>query len=393
MKDYYKILEISKFAGKNEVIKSFRRLAKKYHPDVNKSPEASRKFREVYEAYEILKDDIKRRSYDNILNNEEYQRDAKYQKTYNQTTSEKSSEYENYNKWTFSAKKNAEYYSNLNYRDFFNSVLKVTAKITINITSGILGILLSLLLYLLSLFLNLFEIASVIFIVFFSPFTAFYFSYIFGFISLLISGIFIYFYFRIINKGYARFWIFVKEGYEQVGLTLMIYLIFLTYSIIVSTTFFLRKEEENTKKVIEYQKKISNLNSHISEYTVEYSCENNSNLKIKKGIVVIDMNSYSVDKLFEDLPDTIKTYHHANIKTIVQIWRNENIVGSYTGGSSGIQRSCNYKIIDFDDSVCFLSGELKGTRPPYQKRHRGNAYGSDPIVELKQLILKNIDKE
>lgn len=392
MKDYYKILEISRTADKNEVIKSFRRLAKKYHPDINKSPDASHKFREVYEAYEILKDDIKRRSYDNLLNYEKFDSETKYEKTYNHTTTETKSEYENYNKWASSAQKKAEYYSNLNYREFFNSVLKVTAKIAINITGGILGIILYLLLYVLIVILNLFEFFSAIFIALGSPILTFNISTLFGFINLLISGIFIYFYFKT-KKGYERFWIFVKEGVYQVGLKLVIYLIFLVYSIIVTAISFSKIEEKRTEEVIEYQDKVSDLNSHISEYSVEYPCINNSKLKIQKGIVVINMNSNSLDNLFEQLPDSIKTYQHAKVKTVIQIWTNENVVGSYTDGASGIQRSITYKIIDFDDSVCFLSGELTGSHPPYQKRHGGNAYGSDPKDELKQLILKNIDNE
>ena len=53
-KDYYSILNISNNSTKEEIIKSFRELAKKYHPDKNSSPNASEKFREIFEAYEIL---------------------------------------------------------------------------------------------------------------------------------------------------------------------------------------------------------------------------------------------------------------------------------------------------------------------------------------------------
>ena len=69
MKDYYRILEIDKKATKSEIVKSFRLLAKKYHPDLNKSADASLRFREVYEAYEILVDENKRVNYDNIFGN------------------------------------------------------------------------------------------------------------------------------------------------------------------------------------------------------------------------------------------------------------------------------------------------------------------------------------
>jgi len=63
-RDYYEVLGVGKGAGKGEVKKAYRRLAKKYHPDVNKSADAEEKFKEVSEAYEVLADDGKRANYD-----------------------------------------------------------------------------------------------------------------------------------------------------------------------------------------------------------------------------------------------------------------------------------------------------------------------------------------
>ncbi|MFX1495831.1 MAG: molecular chaperone DnaJ [Promethearchaeota archaeon] len=63
-KDYYKILGVSRDASKNDIKKSYRRLALKYHPDRNKSPEAEEKFKEISEAYAVLSDDEKRSQYD-----------------------------------------------------------------------------------------------------------------------------------------------------------------------------------------------------------------------------------------------------------------------------------------------------------------------------------------
>lgn len=63
-KDYYKILEISKTATDDEIKKAYRKLALKYHPDKNKTPEAEEKFKLVAEAYEVLSDKKKRDIYD-----------------------------------------------------------------------------------------------------------------------------------------------------------------------------------------------------------------------------------------------------------------------------------------------------------------------------------------
>lgn len=63
-RDYYEVLEIDKNATTDEIKRAFRKLAKKYHPDVNKEPDAEEKFKEINEAYEILSDQQKRAQYD-----------------------------------------------------------------------------------------------------------------------------------------------------------------------------------------------------------------------------------------------------------------------------------------------------------------------------------------
>lgn len=64
--DYYKTLEVSRDASKEEIKKQYRRLARKYHPDVSKESNAEQRFKEIAEAYEVLKDPEKRRSYDQL---------------------------------------------------------------------------------------------------------------------------------------------------------------------------------------------------------------------------------------------------------------------------------------------------------------------------------------
>jgi len=63
-KYYYEVLGVSKNASGDEIKSAFRKLAKKYHPDVSKEENAQEKFKEVQEAYSVLSDDAKRRQYD-----------------------------------------------------------------------------------------------------------------------------------------------------------------------------------------------------------------------------------------------------------------------------------------------------------------------------------------
>src|SRR5207247_9908172 len=63
-RDYYDVLGVPKSSGKDEIKSAYRKLALQYHPDRNKSPEATDRFKEISEAYAILSDDEKRNQYD-----------------------------------------------------------------------------------------------------------------------------------------------------------------------------------------------------------------------------------------------------------------------------------------------------------------------------------------
>ena len=63
-RDYYEVLGVDKGASQDNIKKAYRKLAMKYHPDVNKDPGAEDKFKEINEAYEVLSDEQKRANYD-----------------------------------------------------------------------------------------------------------------------------------------------------------------------------------------------------------------------------------------------------------------------------------------------------------------------------------------
>jgi len=65
-KDYYKIMGISREATQDEIKKAYRKLARKYHPDVSEASDAEERFKELGEAYEVLKDPEKRKAYDQL---------------------------------------------------------------------------------------------------------------------------------------------------------------------------------------------------------------------------------------------------------------------------------------------------------------------------------------
>ena len=63
-RDYYEVLGVAKDASSDEIKRAFRKLAKKYHPDVSKEPDAAENFKEAQEAYAVLSDETKRSQYD-----------------------------------------------------------------------------------------------------------------------------------------------------------------------------------------------------------------------------------------------------------------------------------------------------------------------------------------
>jgi len=65
-KDYYKIMGVDRGATQDEIKRAYRKLARKYHPDVSKETDAEQKFKEMGEAYEVLKDPEKRAAYDQL---------------------------------------------------------------------------------------------------------------------------------------------------------------------------------------------------------------------------------------------------------------------------------------------------------------------------------------
>ena len=139
--NHYKILEIEPTASKEDIKKAYRRLALKYHPDKNKSPDAHEKFISINEAYLLLYDNEARIKYDreyqhyfgqkakseSSSSQQQRQEEKKQeeQKSSNQRQREPQFEDEDLNQWTRNARQQAESFAKMAFYDFSNLILVI----------------------------------------------------------------------------------------------------------------------------------------------------------------------------------------------------------------------------------------------------------------------------
>jgi len=120
VKNYYKILELDFGADILSAKKAYRRLALKYHPDKNKEPDAAQKFIEITEAYEVLRDPLKKNEYDRIY--QAYfgtkKQETKYEQSFEDTYRQKQQE------WAGFGKEKAKEYSSIPFEEFARRLLK-----------------------------------------------------------------------------------------------------------------------------------------------------------------------------------------------------------------------------------------------------------------------------
>ncbi len=117
-RDYYDTLGISKDAQQEEIKRAYRKLARKFHPDVNKTREAEKKFKEINEAYEVLKDSEKRSRYD-LYGGNWQQAYSAGQDSWGANTSRPGSR-TNFNSFRFTSNNNGEHFD---FGDLFSDLL------------------------------------------------------------------------------------------------------------------------------------------------------------------------------------------------------------------------------------------------------------------------------
>lgn len=93
-KDYYKIMGVSPDASEKDIKTAYRKLARKYHPDISKEPDAEERFKEMGEAYDVLRDTKKRAEYDQYLKHREFNQKAQQSGGYSYSHAGRDNPYE-----------------------------------------------------------------------------------------------------------------------------------------------------------------------------------------------------------------------------------------------------------------------------------------------------------
>jgi hypothetical protein len=145
------------------------------------------------------------------------------------------------------------------------------------------------------------------------------------------------------------------------------------------------------KKTADFQNRFSDMTIYINQLDAYFpESYNYWDINIKQGVIVIDMDKKCIDyEIMKNLPESIIAFKYENVNTLIQVWRTETVVGKYTDNAEGIQRTCKYKIIDLKTPEVTGEKEIKGSMPPSTKKSSGTAYGSNPIPDFVQLIIKN----
>ncbi|WP_154455557.1 DnaJ C-terminal domain-containing protein [Helicobacter pylori] len=141
-KSLYQTLDVSENANQDEIKKSYRRLARKYHPDLNKTKEAEEKFKEINAAYEILSDEEKRRQYDqfgdNMFGGQNFSDFARSRSTSEDLDDILSSIF---GRGGFSQRfsQNSQGFSGFNFSNFAHEDLDMTATLNVSVLDTLLG--------------------------------------------------------------------------------------------------------------------------------------------------------------------------------------------------------------------------------------------------------------
>ena len=113
-------------------------------------------------------------------------------------------------------------------------------------------------------------------------------------------------------------------------------------------------------------------------YYLTRSADSNSTPRLIPGVLPVDLKTRAVDRMYFRLKDAYKPKSAADVSSVVGFKCSDEVVGSYSDGASGYQKSCDIYVIEVSNHTLSYVGNFTGSEPPDSKKGSGSRTGSHP---------------
>ena len=113
-------------------------------------------------------------------------------------------------------------------------------------------------------------------------------------------------------------------------------------------------------------------------YYLTRSADSNSTPRLIPGVLPVDLKTRAVDRMYFRLKDAYKPKSAADVSSVVGFKCSDEVVGSYSDGASGYQKSCDIYVIEVGNHTWSYVGNFTGSEPPDSKKGSGSRTGSHP---------------
>ena len=113
-------------------------------------------------------------------------------------------------------------------------------------------------------------------------------------------------------------------------------------------------------------------------YYLTRSADSNSTPRLIPGVLPVDLKTRAVDRMYFRLKGTYKPKSAADVSSVVGFKCSDEVVGSYSDGASGYQKSCDIYVIEVSNHTLSYVGNFTGSEPPDSKKGSGGRTGSHP---------------
>jgi len=116
-------------------------------------------------------------------------------------------------------------------------------------------------------------------------------------------------------------------------------------------------------------------------YYLTRSADSNSTPRLIPGVLPVDLKTRAVDRMYFRLKDAYKPKSAADVSSVVGFKCSDEVVGSYSDGASGYQKSCDIYVIEVGNHTWSYVGNFTGSEPPDSKKGSGSRTGSHPAKD------------